>query len=70
MRDHDLYFMFNLINLSTEITKESILNHISKYGKKKQILKWTSKDFARPPERTITLSLGLHKLKPRIKIKF
>ena len=36
MRDHDLCFMFNLINLSTEITKGSNINHISKYGKKQQ----------------------------------
>ena len=34
----DLYFMFNLINLSTEITKRSNINHISKYGKKKSLL--------------------------------
>ena len=35
-RDHDLYFMFNLINLSTEITKGSNINCISKYGQKKK----------------------------------
>ena len=34
--DHNLYFMFNLINLSTETTKESNINHISKYDNNKK----------------------------------